>query len=119
MYESADANSFGMVVRGSFESTVMPAFYGRGPADAFFRKTFNMGVQDVLNLFETFVVTMEKGILHLAWYVYIADYYLFAVGTRKLYQSEMASEIVRMITQGLRKSSYYLIYASDIRLILF
>ncbi|KAE9401326.1 hypothetical protein BT96DRAFT_992213 [Gymnopus androsaceus JB14] len=85
LYESSDANSFGMVVRGSFESTVVSAFYGRGPADAFFRQYFRMGVQDVLNLYESYVVALEK------------------VGTRKLYQSEMATEIVRMITQGLRK----------------
>ncbi|KAE9384050.1 hypothetical protein BT96DRAFT_1008478 [Gymnopus androsaceus JB14] len=85
MYESSDANSFGMVVRGSFKSTVVSGFYGRGPADAFFRTHFCMGVQDVLNLYESFVVTAEK------------------MGTRKLYQSEMASEIVRLITQGLQE----------------
>lgn len=63
LYESSEANSFGMVVRGSFESTVVSAYYGRGPADAFFWKYFKMGVQDVLNLYESYVVTMEKGSL--------------------------------------------------------
>ena len=61
MFESADANSFGMVVRGSFESTVVSGYYGRGPADAFFRKYFGKGVQDVLNLYENYVTSMEKG----------------------------------------------------------
>ena len=49
MFKSSDANSFGMVVCGSFESTVVPGFYGRSPADAFFRATFKMGIQDVVN----------------------------------------------------------------------
>ncbi|KAE9394152.1 hypothetical protein BT96DRAFT_943380 [Gymnopus androsaceus JB14] len=44
---------------------------------------FHLGVQDVMNLYESFVATVQK------------------VGTRKLYQSKMASEIVQMITQGL------------------
>ncbi|KAE9384210.1 hypothetical protein BT96DRAFT_1008299 [Gymnopus androsaceus JB14] len=85
LYKSTDANSFGMVVRGLFQSTVVSAFYSRGPADAFFRRYFHIGVQDVLNLYESYVVTEEK------------------VGMRKLYQSEMASEIVRMVTQGLQE----------------
>ncbi|KAE9385966.1 hypothetical protein BT96DRAFT_1006545 [Gymnopus androsaceus JB14] len=53
LYKSSDANSFVMVVRGSFKSTVY----------------FHMGVQDVVNLYESFVVTAQK------------------VGTRKLYQT--------------------------------
>lgn len=110
LYESTEANSFGMVVRGSFESTVVSAFYGRGPADAFFQQYFRMGVQDVLNLYENYVVALEKGIhgsYGVAWP--FTDSCSFTVGTRKLYHSEMASEVVRMITQGLRKilSSYY------------
>ncbi|KAE9388835.1 hypothetical protein BT96DRAFT_1003816 [Gymnopus androsaceus JB14] len=59
MFESANANSFGMVVHGLFEST-------------YFRK----GVQDMLNLYKNYVTSMEKA------------------GTRKLYQSEMAHEIL-------------------------
>lgn len=93
-----------MVVRGSFESTVVSAYYGRGPADGFFRKYFNMGVQDVVNLYEGYVVTLEKGNSCHAFLLRIADnYQYFVVGTRKPYQSEMVTEIVRMITQGLRK----------------
>ncbi|KAE9383355.1 hypothetical protein BT96DRAFT_1009312 [Gymnopus androsaceus JB14] len=85
LYESTDANSFGMVVRGSYESTIVSGYYGRGPVDAFFRHQFKLGVQDVLNLYESYVTALEK------------------VGTRKLYHSEMTSEIVRMITQGLQE----------------
>ena len=81
MYESSDANSFGMVVRGSFESTVVPGFYGRGPADAFFRKHFNMGVQDVVNLYESFVVMMEKGIFQSVLRCRMADEYEFLIGS--------------------------------------
>ncbi|KAE9391998.1 hypothetical protein BT96DRAFT_1000778 [Gymnopus androsaceus JB14] len=85
LYEAANANTFGMVVRGSYESTVVSSYYGHGSANAFFRKHFNLGVQDVLNLYKSFVVALEK------------------VGSRKLYVTEMSSEIVRMITQGLRE----------------
>ncbi|KAE9396620.1 hypothetical protein BT96DRAFT_996625 [Gymnopus androsaceus JB14] len=85
LYESTDANSFGMVVRGSYESTLVSGYYDRGPVDAFFCHQFKLGVQDVLNLYESYVTALEK------------------VGTRKLYHSEMTSEIVRMITQGLQE----------------
>ncbi|KAJ3832905.1 hypothetical protein F5878DRAFT_646390 [Lentinula raphanica] len=85
MAEAADVASFGLIVRGSFESTVTSSFWGHGPVDEFFRKTFNKGVQDVLDLFQAYVCTAEK------------------MGTRKLYQSEMLAEIVRLIGQGLRE----------------
>ncbi|KAJ3738198.1 hypothetical protein EV360DRAFT_90710, partial [Lentinula raphanica] len=87
MAEAADVASFGLVVRGSFESTVTSSFWGHGPVDEFFRKTFNKGVQDVLDLFQAYVCTAEK------------------MGTRKLYQSEMLAEIVRLISQGLRETT--------------
>ncbi|KAJ3720184.1 hypothetical protein C8R42DRAFT_722833 [Lentinula raphanica] len=85
MAEAADIASFGLVVRGSFESTVTSSFWGHGPVDEFFRKTFNKGVQDILDLFQAYVCTAEK------------------MGTQKLYQSEMLAEIVRLISQGLRE----------------
>ncbi|KAE9403271.1 hypothetical protein BT96DRAFT_990510 [Gymnopus androsaceus JB14] len=85
---SSDANLFGMVVRGSFKSTIVPGFYGHGPADVFFWTHFCMGVQDILNLYESFVVTAEK------------------VGTRKLYQREMSKEIMGMVNLNMSYVSF-------------
>lgn len=51
-----------MVVRRSFESTIVSRFYGHGPLDAFFQKYSCIGVQDIVDLYESFVITMEKGI---------------------------------------------------------
>ncbi|KAJ3766068.1 hypothetical protein FB446DRAFT_708937 [Lentinula raphanica] len=60
MAEAADVASFGLLVRGSFESTVTSSFWGHGPVDEFFRKTFNKGVQDILDLFQAYVCTAKK-----------------------------------------------------------
>lgn len=58
--DSAGAVSFGIAVRGSFESTVSPIFMGRGPINAFLRKYYNVGVTDFINLLESYVCTVEK-----------------------------------------------------------
>lgn len=60
MHAAADVTTFGLTVRGSFESSVTSSFWGHGPVDEFFRATFNKGVQDVLDLLQAFVCTREK-----------------------------------------------------------
>ncbi|GAW05080.1 hypothetical protein LENED_006914 [Lentinula edodes] len=104
LVDATGAAVFGIVARGSFESSVTSSFFGRGPADAFLRKYFGKGIQEVADLFEAYVCTAEK------------------MGTRKLYQSEMISEVVRLITQGLREvtgiSSLTMSYANFNKLIL-
>ncbi|KAJ3859104.1 hypothetical protein EV359DRAFT_86800 [Lentinula novae-zelandiae] len=93
LVDATGAAVFGIVARGSFESSVISSFFGRGPADAFLRKYFGKGIQEVTDLFEAYVCTAEK------------------MGTRKLYQSEMISEVVRLITQGLHEF-YFIFYYS-------
>ncbi|KAJ3892329.1 hypothetical protein GG344DRAFT_76008 [Lentinula edodes] len=104
LVDATGAAVFGIVARGSFESSVTSSFFGWGPADAFLRKYFGKGIQEVTDLFEAYVCTAEK------------------MGTRKLYQSEMISKVVRLITQGLREvtgiSSLTMSYANFNKLIL-
>lgn len=60
LVDATGAAVFGIVARGSFESSVTSSFFGRGPADAFLHKYFGKGIQEVADLFEAYVCTAEK-----------------------------------------------------------
>lgn len=63
MFESTDVNVFGVVARGSFESTVVSGYFGCGSADAFLRKHFKVGVQEMVDLWEAYVCSNEASTL--------------------------------------------------------
>ena len=55
IYAQSDCPLFGFVSRPEYELTVISSFWGKGPADAFLRETFGKGIQEVADLWDSYI----------------------------------------------------------------
>ncbi|KAE9395677.1 hypothetical protein BT96DRAFT_942288 [Gymnopus androsaceus JB14] len=83
--ENTGAWGMGIIARSSYNSTIQSGFFGRGDIDAFFRKNFQVSVEELTFLLEDFACTESK------------------MGSRKLNTNEMHSATVELILNSLRQ----------------